>query len=393
MPQSMQGMIIASLIIFLIGVIIGFYLRQGQINELTASLKESQARNDALQREHEERLRTATTQLQQDYENQLAEKIERYQNQYEEQLQQLEAEYQARQGLMAPTTPLDGLTQPYPDASTVSGTMAIPSSETEQRLRKQYEARLKEAAYKIQQAYEQHLREKLAEAQATYQQDYDQRLAEAIQRYQDEAEARLAEAANDRALAVAALGMSPDLEGASSTPGVAEANTALQAEQLAHLEAELRIEYDQRLAERIEQYQDEMTQRIIQMEEEFDARLQMAQASSPLPERSADISQSDLETQLRTEIESSLRVEYEQQLAEKIEQYQEELNQRTRELEQGLEAQLQLAQSSSTVVDQEPDFGLDNLDASLDVLLSNADSTPENPDDIFTNLDDLSNLS
>jgi hypothetical protein len=73
--------------------------------------------------------------------------MERHQAQAEEQRSQLEAEYLARQSMA------EGSPTPVEADPTI-----------EQRIRKQYETRLKEAATKIQQAYEQHLQEKLVEA-------------------------------------------------------------------------------------------------------------------------------------------------------------------------------------------------------------------------------------
>ena len=72
----MPGVFITLTIILLMGVIIGFYLRQARINQLTEALKRSQQRQDELQSDHQQRLQEATRQLQQDYAAQLAEKIE-----------------------------------------------------------------------------------------------------------------------------------------------------------------------------------------------------------------------------------------------------------------------------------------------------------------------------
>ncbi|WOD38224.1 hypothetical protein [Nodosilinea sp. E11] len=345
MPQLMQGLIVAVLIGLLLAVIVGYYLRQGQVNELTEALHQSQKRQADLELAHEQRLRDATQQLQKDYEAQLAEKIEQYAAQTDQQRSQLEAEYQARQSLIG-GAPIDA------------------DSSTEQRIRKQYEARLKEVAAKMQQAYEQHLHEKLAEVRSQTQQEYDQRLAEAIAHYQDEAS--LAQETNTLPLG--------DLVPETSTGGSGDAAEG------AELEARLRAEYDQRLADRIAQSQDEMAQRLAQMEQEYEARLQMAQASSPAF-ATQEPSVPELELNLRRELETSLREEYEQKLAEKIEHYQAELTQRTQELEQSYQAQLQLLQpaapeTSAPVIDDP--FDLDqaiaaaneaNLTASADTNL------------------------
>jgi gas vesicle protein len=367
MPQLTQGLIVAGLIGLLLAVIVGYYLRQGQINELTETLQRSQKRQEDLAVEHEQRLRDATQQLQKDYEAQLAEKMEQYQIQLEEQRSRLESEYRARQSLEG-------------DA------LAEVDSLTEQRIRKQYETRLKEAAAKIQQAYEQHLQEKLAEARSYPQpEDNPQRLA-------------------------------------SLTSGGVEATN------LTALEQRLQAEYDQRLAERIAEYQDDMTQRMAQLEQEYEARLQMAQpTASPELVPSAN----ELELNLRRELEASLREEYDQRLAAEIEHYQNQLTQRTQELEQSYEA-LQTAPIDSSATQGESasddifglsegdtggaddlnfdalldenqtpgeqdatlafdaDFGTEELD--LEALLNTSD--PDNvPDEQIEGLDDISDLS
>ena len=314
MPQLTQGLIVAVLIGLLLAVIVGYYLRQGQVNELTEALRQSQKRQEDLEQEHERRLREATQQLQQDYEAQLAESIERHQAQLNEQLGQLEAEYQARQGLV--------------------GSAAVETdSSVDQRIRKQYETRLKEVAGKMQQAYEQHLQARLTEERAIAQQGYDQRLAEAIARYQDQAS--LAQSPTD--IPLGNLVPEQPVAGDPAASGTAE------------LEARLQAEYDQRLAERIAQYQDDMAERTAQLEQEYAARLSMALGSAPGPVSGApeQPSTAELELNLRRELEESLRVEYEQKLAEKIEHYQDELNQRTQELEQSYEARLQLFQAGA----------------------------------------------
>jgi hypothetical protein len=428
MPQWMQGVIIGLLISGLLGIIVGFYLRQSQVNHLNAALKTSQNREKTLQQEHENRLRDATAKLQQDYEAQLADKIERYQQQYEMQRQQLEAEYEARQNLMpggpggTPETP-EAMAKPWETA---------PTSEYEVRLRQQYEARLKEAAQKIQNAYEQHLRETLATEREVQQQEYDQRLAEAIARYQDEADERFAEALREQEQMAQA-------ESTGLGAGL-EADAQIQ-ERLATLEAALRREYDRRLAERIEQYQDEMSQRTAQLEQEFAARLQMAQATQPpaepptdppvvaeLPSQSelearfqaeydqrlteavarhqdemADHLQAleqdyearlhmatgggdaDLEARLRQDIEAELRAEYDLQMAEKLEQFQANLNQRTQDFESGL----------ITTMDPFADAAIDAESLEAEIFLgmeetaSPLETPSETPLEMTFNLDDL----
>lgn len=316
MPQLTQGLIVAVLIGLLLAVIVGYYLRQGQVNELTEALQQSQKRQEDLELEHEQRLRDATRQLQKDYEAQLAEGMERYQAQLDEQRQQLEAEYQARQSLVG-------------GAPQATDSIGIDQSSVEPRIRKQYEARLREVAAKMQQAYEQHLQEKLAEVRTTAQHDYEQRLAETIAHYQDQA----SQAPQPSYI---------DLGDLVPEQPVASIATAAN---LAELEAQLQAEYDQRLATRIAQYQDEVAQRMAQLEQDYETRLNMVSPTAAVDQPST----AELELNLRRELEDSLRVEYEQKLAEKIEHYQNQLTQRTQDLEQSYEARLQLLQTGATV--------------------------------------------
>jgi hypothetical protein len=310
MPQLTQGLIVALLIGLLLAVIVGYYLRQGQVNELTEALQQSQRRQDDLENQHDQRLREATEQLQKDYEAHLAEKMEQYQDQLDAQRSQLEAEYRSRQGLVGSTP------------------SAAADSTAEQRIRKQYETRLKEVAAKVQQAYEQHLQAKLVEARSQAQQEYDQRLAEAIAHYQDQAQL----AQTTSGIALGALVPEPAAAAGETLDGAA-------------LEARLQAEYDQRLAERIAEYQDAMAQRLAQLEQDYEARVQLAAAANPAP-APAEPSAAELELNLRRELEATLRAEYEQKLAENIEHYQDELTQRTQELAQSYEARLQLVQDS-----------------------------------------------
>jgi gas vesicle protein len=363
MPQWMQGVIIGLLISGLLGIIVGFYLRQSQVNHLNAALKTSQNREKTLQQEHENRLRDATAKLQQDYEAQLADKIERYQQQYEMQRQQLEAEYEARQNLMpggpggTPETP-EAMAKPWETA---------PTSEYEVRLRQQYEARLKEAAQKIQNAYEQHLRETLATEREVQQQEYDQRLAEAIARYQDEADERFAEALREQEQMAQAT--QPPAEPPTDPPVVAELPS--QSE----LEARFQAEYDQRLTEAVARHQDEMADHLQALEQDYEARLHMATGGGD----------ADLEARLRQDIEAELRAEYDLQMAEKLEQFQANLNQRTQDFESGL----------ITTMDPFADAAIDAESLEAEIFLgmeetaSPLETPSETPLEMTFNLDDL----
>ncbi len=427
MTPSMQGFITALLISLLVGVIIGFYLRQARINALTAALKQSQDREKELEQEHESRLQAATLKLQQDYETQLAEKMAAYQSQYETQLSQMESTYQARQSLIA-----QGAGGGMAGGNDMAATI-------EQRIRQQYESRLKEVAHKIQQAYEQHLQAKLVEAREVAQADYDQRLAQVIEHHQDELDQRLAQATPPPVMPMdTSIDPSIDtLEAAAiaATPGPSQLDqpTGASSETVALLEDQLRQEYDQRLAEAIAHHQDEMLQRTQALEADFANRLQLLQAAQP-EAGSTGLGEAD-QAALRAEIEADLRSQYEQQLAEKIEHYQAELSQRTQEMEQSFAARLAMVEQASPGVaptdelSEELSSALSSLDAAeaqpsrddfgalldfdtdteapasprpedsgfdidqLDALLNEAVDEYTPPSQLFDDLDDLSSLS
>lgn len=281
MTSSLQGIIIALLISLLVGIIIGYSVRQRRVSQLTSSLKHSQKRSESLEQEHQERLQAATLQLQQDYETQLAEKIERYQDQLEERTAQLEQEYQDRlevmeQGRQSQGVGAGGTATSITPMPVVSGVSAEVQY-AEQQIKRQYEDRLREAARKIQQAYEQHLRQKLKETQAALQQDYESRLAQKIEYYEDQLAGRMAQlqAEYDLRLQTVTGQPMPLTPGGESTITLSGSPEPV-ADPIA-LEAQLRAEYDQRLAEKIEHYQDELTRRIDNLEREYEARLQVSQ--------------------------------------------------------------------------------------------------------------------
>lgn len=356
MTQSTQGIIIGALISLLIGVIIGFYLRQSRINELSEAVQQNQKRSEELEQEHEQRLQVATQQLQHDYEAQLAEKIERYQDQYDSQISQIEAEYQARQSLMAQggsspgfDSPGSGFNPSYPAVGAISPNLES-ASDAEQRIRKQYETRLKEAAAKIQQAYEQHLKERLSEAREASQQDYDRRLAETVERYQDQAEERIGQALSNQSLQLSALNPVDGLPraGMLPMPSPSGSNDVVLQERLAGLEAQLQADYEQRLASSLEHYQDEMAQRLEQMEQDYAARLHMMQTAQPEVDSARPTPAPHADT--AAALEQRLKLEYEQRLAEAIANHQDELMQRTQALEAEFSTRLAMHQAAQPMV-------------------------------------------
>jgi hypothetical protein len=242
----------------------------------------------------------------------------------------------------------------------------------EQRIRKQYETRLKEAAQKIQQAYEQHLQLKLNESRDALQQDYERRLAEKIEHYQDQLDTQLAqlpETVGPMALSAGVGALTVE----ASTPRV---NAGLSTSEQDRLETQLRQEYEQRLAEKIEHYQDDMYQRLQELEQEYEDRVGLIQAASSGASTPAEATPSqtqiaDLERQLSLQIEDRLRAEYDQRLAEAIERYQDEMVQRTQELEQEYESRLQLVHQSINEAPPTSPIGADPL-AATEALLADS---------------------
>jgi len=345
MFQSTQGVVIALLISLLLGVIIGFYLRQSRVNDLSEALKQQKKRTDDIEREHEKRLQEATLQLQKDYEGQLAEKIELYQAQYNDQVNQLASEFDARVNLVA--TPPVAADPAALGASVMGAGASADAVAIEQRIRKQYEARLKEAAQKIQQAYEQHLKLKLNESREALQKDYEKRLAEKIEHYQDQLDAQLAQVPPSMAMG---MGVGIPQAGPDSTlVGSIHPGAAVIPE---GLDAKLRSEYEQKLAEKIEHYQDDMANRLAELEQEYEARLRMIQSAQPEPIAPVDTAPTEaqmveLEMRLRLQLEQQFQSDYDHRLAEAIERYQDEMVKRTQELEQEYEARLQLVRQQT----------------------------------------------
>lgn len=259
---GMQGMIITLAIVFLVGIIIGFYLRQAKINELTEGLKRSQKRQEELEVEHQQRLQAATQRLQQDYEEQLAERIETYQAQYQARVEQLESDHQAQSTLLVSMTAAERSPTygPGPDLG-IGSNPAV-----EQHLRRQYETRLREAAAKLQRAYEQHLRQKLAEARQAYDRDYEKRLTAALARHHDQLMERPQELDPDVANRLLLM------QAGASVPATAGADADQAARWRQEIEASVRADYETRLAEKIEQYQDELSRRTEELQQEMEHR-------------------------------------------------------------------------------------------------------------------------
>lgn len=383
----MQGIILAAIIAILIGIVIGYLLGQPRISKLNSALQESQDRYAALEQDHERRLREATQWLQQDYEAQLAEKIERYQDQLEERIEAVEKEYNGR--LAVATQGQKQQSGGIPAAS--QGANDVFSGG--QPLKQQYELRLKEAARKIQQTYEQHLREKLRQHKADLQQQYETRLAHKIEHYEGQLSQRLAQLEEEYQLrtGVATPSFQTGQLAVEDFPNSPSAGVATA--QAAGLEEQLREEYEQKLAEKIEHYQEELSRRLGELEAEYEARLQV---------RSLNVAPTE---DITSEIEDRLKAQYEAKIAEKIEHYQDDLSRRVEDIRQEYETRFQVLQSqglaeelspfdSSTVQNASafaPDFseGQDPSAPQLEGDNSSAEAFSVRQDDLDVNALDL----
>lgn len=356
----MQGTIIALLISLIVGFVIGYFINQRRISSLDQALQEQKEREATLEEQHEQRLREATKRLQQDYQVQLAEKIERYQDQLEERVALIEQEYEGRLAVIEQGRMAAGQASAEPMMAAVSP-QSPDVQQVEQQIKQQYEYRLKEAAQKIQLAYEQHLRLKLQESKDSLQSEYEQRLAQKIEHYEQELETRDEQMKSEYEARLRSL-TTPGTVGAV-TAGVASVaatgamadiavpDTAI-ADVRQEIETDLRQEYEQRLAEKIEHYQDDLTQRIEALEAEYEARLQAMRSTHAA---AVDVDETavlttdagDLAAMAALgEIESQMQAEYDQRLTAQVDQGQDEAVQLEPEAEADLESLIPSAEAS-----------------------------------------------
>lgn len=223
MTSSIQGVLIALLIAFIVGILVGYSFVQSRLKRQAEALKVSQRRLEEIEQSHELRLREATAQLRKEYEGELAETIEHYQDQLSQKAIEMEQIYETRfrvlqrgeiQTVTDPVEPdnLDELPEefkePKPPISPPSSVSRLPSrgqieplpeerdrtlSRSENlHLKKQYEARLKEAVQKLQSAYEQRLSNHAASVRENLKTAYEQRVAAKAREYAQQFEARQA---------------------------------------------------------------------------------------------------------------------------------------------------------------------------------------------------------
>jgi len=214
MNSFTPGILIALLIMFLLGILVGYALVQRRLRKQAEELKITQRRLTEMEQSHELRLRDATEQLRLDYESQLSNTIEHYQDQLSQKTIEMEQIYETRFRVLQQGG-MPAIAQPV---ATVSGVQSVPNSSRQVtpdqyrgvepiaddspqaltqpellHLKRQYELRLKEATQKLQKAYEAKLAEHAKTTRADIQSEYERQLAEKYQEFEREFADRQAE--------------------------------------------------------------------------------------------------------------------------------------------------------------------------------------------------------
>lgn len=213
MTLNLQGIIIVVLAIVVgvfIGVGLGYLWLQGRIKRQEKRLKAQQKQLEDLEASYVVRLRETTQQLRHDYEAELANTIAHYQDELTAKTVDLQQTYATRlqvlqQGLTSSLTEQAAVAIATTPVATVASTQengheanmaeALKAElQTEvAQIRRQYEARLKEATQKLQSTYEQKLAEDATAAKAQLQADYNRRLAAQVEDYEAQFTIRKAE--------------------------------------------------------------------------------------------------------------------------------------------------------------------------------------------------------
>ena len=337
MTSSIQGIIIALLIAFLIGILMGYSFMQARARKQAEALKVSQRRLTEIEQSHELRLRETTEKLRKDYEAELAETIEHYQDQLSQKTIEMEQIYETRFRVLQhgdtsggppklvgadldvepanasqPPAPLRGTIEPVPSPSQP----ALTQPEL-LHLKKQYELRLKEAAQKLQKAYEKQLADHARKARADIYADYEKRLAdktheyeEQLARHQAQLEQNYAERQRETQLRQAAIAEDLDIPTPSEIMGTGDETTVTlpppgplagavqrpgsppqysQAEVAARIREateQLRAEYDQRLARQLEKQQEQFDIRLQDLDAEHKQAIEDLTATNQIAESS-----------------------------------------------------------------------------------------------------------
>lgn len=218
MAANLQGILIVVLAVIVgifVGVGLGYLWMQGRIDRQAATLKAQQQQLDDLEAAYEVRLRDTTQQLRQEYEAELATTIAHYQDQLAAKTTELQRTYETRLQVLQ-----QGLTSSLAERSAVAPATSVAATASEQydseatpndsdtapvvkpqkdlqaqvaQIKRQYEARLKEAAQKLQSTYKHKLVEEATTVKAQLQVEYNRRLAEKVEAYEAQFKIRKAE--------------------------------------------------------------------------------------------------------------------------------------------------------------------------------------------------------
>ncbi|MEB3269663.1 MAG: hypothetical protein VKJ09_14050 [Leptolyngbya sp.] len=307
MTVTLSVAIAALLISCLVGIGLGYSLPQRQLKQMRQKLAKQQQRFEAMEAAYEERLQRKTEQLYTDYQAELTRHIAHYHDQLVERTQEIHQEHQAY---------LEVMQQP---SLTGPGTDPAGSPEA-QALKKQYEARLKEAAQKLQQAYEQQLAHRITTTRSDLQQAYESRLAQKIEHYENQLTTRLEQletefsarqetlqgsgSAADEAVTgaiapnpqspSAIMGTGNDDPTVTLAPGsyplpkppAAAVSGGSDAAEPVQVLVEAKVQearqiYETQLAEKLAQYQDRWVARMAELEADYSDRLAALQQVSP----------------------------------------------------------------------------------------------------------------
>ncbi len=318
MTITLQGLIVALLTAFLIGLALGYTYLQTRWKRQSIALKESQRRIRELEQAHERQLQETRDRLRAEYEAEISATIEHYQDQLSRKTLELEQTYETRIQVLqqsaaaAPDlqpaiaenlgnrfeTALQGRPYALNEASLSAPQPAdAPLSQPELlRLKRQYEVKLKEAAQKLQKAYERQLAQNAKNLRADLQAEYEKRLDARLQ-------AKDQELADLRAKMEQLRASPRDMMAADfapSTPsqimGVGDETTVtlspisqrppspqyIQEEIEARIQVvaeQMRQDYEQQLATQMEAYQAQVTRRLEELEAEYTQRLASMSAS------------------------------------------------------------------------------------------------------------------
>jgi len=366
MNSSIQGIIIALLIAFLVGILVGYSFVQRRFRQQAEALKISQRRLEEMEQSHELRLRETIDQLRQDYEAEIAETIEHYQDQLSQKTVEMEQIYETRfqvlqQGETATNARslvgavlTDNADVRSPAAQPQAlGTIEPLADEKPQaltqpellHLKKQYEMRLKEAAQKLQKAYEKQLAEHAKKARADIQTEYEKRLVQKLKEYEEQFAQRRTQLEQEYAdrqppTAQSMLTAGIDIPTPSEIMGTGDDTTVTLPPP-------------------------------------------NVPGASPQRPPAAQYSQADLEARLQ-EATEQVRQEYEQQLASQLEEQQEQFDLRLQDLEAEYKQKMETLSASA----QKADTAADPLDELFDDSLFDLEETPSNQENSSDDDDD-----